>query len=1166
MDVHPLVTQAKDHRQSVRAALCHKGVLIPAANWDASETCSAILFDWRAKVSAQVAALTVPFLEFELVSEKSLKDRYGAEIVRLALSFHRWRKTVCSAELRDRELSETATALELRFLYREVYKGLPDLSFVLLVLASRKAALSLDSELSPRLRSYIDGVLVPLAQMLGLWSLRRDFLEATQAGTELYRAIAPFLSEPEIETAGGSLAMPLDRRSSQNKRLNRAKLIRLEKSKSYCEIRNQLETMFRQRGIVPKPRVLMIIPSAGIATSRARAGESQHDLATRLSIRILCHTVEECYRVLGFVHGLGRPITPRITERFNDYNSSRFNDFIASPLPNGYRALHTAIVYQADKSTGKQIVVEFRILTPLMHRLNEFGVIAALRKFPSKYSNSTARWNMKSTSDEDNFGTKYRLDNKTQALVGKYELDSRPAGDDPLFVFSPHGELRLLPDESTALDFAYHIHSELAHQTVKIEVNGQTMPFNVPLKNGDLIRVYYDSHFAGPDMLWLGCVTTERARQGFRSGLTKRAKKSKGRVLIQDALAKYLHFYRSKKRFELSITGSRFETFLWKTVRSRNLSKLEELYLEAESGKLQPEKLVRDLIAEEIGPAVLRRDNKTLKRDQTLVFCDVCRPVPGDQIEALEDRRGTFHVHDTNNKECRRKSTKHQQIKLKWATGLDTKKNEFIGFDVDARDRHGLLNDVLGKISESPDAYLYKAKAEAFTDGTAHISAIVEAESWSSLAEIQTKIEKVRGVNRVHSFPPAPAQRLVLNRSQVNSEQIPYTLLDVSDHRFYDREELVTFLKQWLGQINANWLVLHGQKCVGKTSLARYFQYQVVPQHHRPFLPVFICMHSLSPPFDATNITQIIVSEIFSAIRKEVRELSNLIMPERSKDESPVSWTIRSLDLAVECLKDRRLIIMLDEFTTLCRYEETGEVHPSIFSNLRTIMEAQRQVHWLMIAQDAFLRDSSRVGSASGFFGRAIKRQVTHLDPSWAIKLITEPMLLSGIKYKDDSLVQRVLYLTSGNPFFINCLGIELVKLINAKRAGMVKNGDQAVITNADIEEVSDIFVNEGWRYCGQFLDGIEGVKRIVLALVVNSETNQVTIERLISQCETLIPEVPVEAFQQCLDSLESLAMVSRNTRQGIHTVHVPIEIFRRWLRHTISVETALAEWRLPMQ
>src|SRR5205085_6259906 len=190
-----------------------------------------------------------------------------------------------------------------------------------------------------------------------------------------------------------------------------------------------------------------------------------------------------------------------------------------------------------------------------------------------------------------------------QKLLESFDFGTR---SDPIYVFTNQGEIALQEDGSTALDFAYYVHTELGHHAVKIEVNGKPVPYNYPLHNGDLVHVHHDPHFIGPDLAWLGYVHTPSAKSKIRKGLATRARAiHEGRSKIEYVLIRMLQFYRKEKKYDLIINTSQLDTFLFRAAQAHGLLDRETLYTEVALGHISPHKLVQRLISEELSSTIV---------------------------------------------------------------------------------------------------------------------------------------------------------------------------------------------------------------------------------------------------------------------------------------------------------------------------------------------------------------------------------------------------------------------------------------------------------------------------------------------------------------------------------------------------------------------------------
>ncbi len=1167
-DPHKLVRQAlSDH---LLAQNQYRGP--DQALWSYSRRAAETLNEWHAPVPSTVAVLLAPALKFSLLPVGALESSYGSNVVQLTSKLVKWSDGVEELSRGSKEISNVDATMEQRLLYREAYRELPQLTFVLSALAfqgARLSALAKSMQLSKGLASYTENVLVPLTQMLGLWSLRREMLDMST------RVLSPARFE-ELESAYNLVADTIGKKEVYTRtgfdeivRVHQARTAKenpidtrvVDKAMGFVCLTKLLNMLFKDAGIKPRPRIYPIRPFPGLTLNRIKGGESEQDLVSRLSIRIYCRSVDDCYRVLGIVHGVGKPIATKFTERANDYISSRFNDFIATPLPNGYRAIHTAIMLELEDASANELVTEFRILTPRMHRLNEFGAIDALHRYPARYKNISARWKL---AENGGSGNGYRLDAETQRIVQQHELGTRSDGKF-LYVFSPHGEVRAILNGSTALDFAYNIHSDLANQTDKIEINGRSVQFNQQLNNGDLIRIHYDPHSPGPDISWLGHVATARARGNLRRALNKRARSIHvGRERLQAALDKRLQFYRREKSFDLTINSLQLDAFLWVTARAKGFHTLDELYNKLVKGRPSPDQMVRQLISYELATGVMRANELSLGlRRSQILFCDDCRPVPGDRIEGVKRRCGNMTVHRQGSGDCSgSRKTKEKTIPLKWADTTSFFKGESVVFYITATDRHGLLSNLLEKVYNQDEAYLHKVDAEVYGDGNANISLVVTADSKDTLASVQDKIESINDVTRLNALPPSPDQLVKLNNPPREIQSSPYSVVSVHDHRFYDRRTLIKQILEWLADTSRkDYGLMRGQKRVGKTSLALHLQRVAIPLHQRGFCPVYIDLLSLSAPFDAKNLVKQLIESIVDEIRTQLgRKGETLVVPPQ-EDDSPVQWLKRFLAHITTQLHGRQLLVILDEFSVLCQHQSDGLMDGSVFSNLRSLMSQQANVRWLLIVQDACFTDETTWGDADQIFGRTKQFKVSPLDPAWAKKLVTEPMSRNRIRYADEEkLAAKFVSYTGGNPYFINCLGNKIYDEVT--RIYAENQEDQRIVTEKMLYSAAAEFVSLGFLHFAHFIEHMVGAKEVVLALLATFDKRGVEMSTFLEAASDQAPNLSETGLNKALKSLEELGIIEMNAERNY--LVIPVELFHQWLQTNRTFAEVITKWPTP--
>jgi GTP pyrophosphokinase len=279
------------------------------------------------------------------------------------------------------------------------------------------------------------------------------------------------------------------------------------------------------------------------------------------AVRILTHSVQDCYRILGLIHTQWR------------YLPQQFNDYIANPKVNGYSSLHTAVIVQ-------QQIVEVQIRTYQMHEDAELGI--------------AAHWVYKDSTTQQ----KHSYHKKLQTLRHLLEQDHHHSSEafesakeelflDRIYVFTPKGDLYDLPKGATALDFAYHIHTDLGHHCCGARSQGKMLSLTEPLSNGMIVEIF-KAERTQPSRDWLnphyGYIKTARARQKvshwFRS-LDKNRHIQEGKI----------YFEKNMKRLALPYQGQALEHLLTQL----QFKHKEDLYHALSTGDLRLAKVIDSL-------------------------------------------------------------------------------------------------------------------------------------------------------------------------------------------------------------------------------------------------------------------------------------------------------------------------------------------------------------------------------------------------------------------------------------------------------------------------------------------------------------------------------------------------------------------------------------------
>jgi guanosine-3',5'-bis(diphosphate) 3'-pyrophosphohydrolase len=333
-----------------------------------------------------------------------------------------------------------------------------------------------------------------------------------------------------------------------------------------------------------------------------------------MAFRVITENVEDCYKALGVLHQTWQMIP------------GRFKDYISTPKTNGYRSLHTALIYE------NSMRVEVQIRTSDMHRTNEFGLAAHWAYKTGARPDGQVGWLRDLIEIVDASHDAEELLEHTRLAI--YQ--------DRIFAFTPKGALHQLPKGSTPVDFAYAVHTDLGNAAVGAKINGRHIPLRTPLNNGDVVEII-KSRNAQPQLSWLGFVVTGKARAAIRRAV--RAKE------LQEIAAI------GRKLFEEIV--ERLPTKIGKkaiaeAVKRLGFAREEELMAAIGTAKLSDREVMEalvpgsavDLVEHDDWPKQERAISiRGLNHGKAFDLADCCHPVPGDRIVGLRQSGRAVEVH-----------------------------------------------------------------------------------------------------------------------------------------------------------------------------------------------------------------------------------------------------------------------------------------------------------------------------------------------------------------------------------------------------------------------------------------------------------------------------------------------------------------------------------------
>lgn len=418
-------------------------------------------------------------------------------------------------------------------------------------------------------------------------------------------------------------------------------------------------------------------------------GKGLDEIYDMLGLRILCETIHECYITLGIVHRIWMPI------------EGRFKDYIAMPKENKYQSLHTTVMGFDGR------LLEIQIRTTTMHKTAEFGVAAHWLykegiKNPEKVDVSSL-----------SFINRLRDLNRARIASTEFlEEMKREVLRDSIYVFTPKGDVIQLPKGATALDFAYHIHTEVGHRTAGAKADGSIISLKEPLKNTQVIEVLTQGN-AHPHVEWLRVVKTSRARSKIRAWLNHH---EDDLIIGQNIVA------RKRKEKEQELQGDQ-----GKTGKSQRPSKLKEL-------KRQPNRILnKDKVGVRVGN----------NRNMLIRFANCCKPEVGDPIIGYISRGRGIVIHK---KDCKNlpaiEDIEQRTIEVEWETVSPRKTHRFM---VTSRKTSDLFSQIEGAIKKH-HGHLLEGKVDPTNTGTLEGHFTIEIERHEDYERVMKNIRLIPSV------------------------------------------------------------------------------------------------------------------------------------------------------------------------------------------------------------------------------------------------------------------------------------------------------------------------------------------------------------------------------------------------------------------------------------
>ncbi|XKG99896.1 RelA/SpoT family protein [Marinobacter nauticus] len=455
--------------------------------------------------------------------------------------------------------------------------------------------------------------------------------------------------------------------------------------------------------------------------------KSFHEIMDVYAFRIITETEDDCYRILGAVHSLYKPLP------------GRFKDYIAMPKANGYQSLHTTLF-------GMHVNIEIQIRTEEMEHIANNG-IAAHWMYKNEDSGVTTvnqkrvdRW-VKGLME-----IQERADDSME-FIEHVKVDLFP---DEIYVFTPKGRIMELPSGATPVDFAYAIHTDIGNAAVACRINRNLASLSQPLQSGQTVEVI-TAPGARPNPAWLSFVVTGKARSSIRHALKTRQRAESlelGRTLLKRSLKGF-----GAKLSDISDAQKQL------VVNHNQVNNFDDLVSDIGLGNRMAYLVARQLVSGTEGmeqsPANLENtgDGKssavTIRGTEGLLvkFASCCKPIPGDPIVGVMDSGNGMVIHsDTCSKLPEGDEERAKLTHLKWAKDIT---DEFsVELRVELERQRGVIAEVANAVAMA-DGNIERIGVEEQNAKFGIVNLVVHVNGRRHLARVMRRVRNIRAVTHI---------------------------------------------------------------------------------------------------------------------------------------------------------------------------------------------------------------------------------------------------------------------------------------------------------------------------------------------------------------------------------------------------------------------------------
>lgn len=457
------------------------------------------------------------------------------------------------------------------------------------------------------------------------------------------------------------------------------------------------------------------------------------DIYDFFGMRVMVENEKSCYEVLGIVHSLWKPIP------------GRFKDYIAMPKQNMYQSLHTTVI----APSGHPLEVQIR--TREMDRIAEFG-IAAHWKYKEGAANKQLRKN-----DLQLTWLRQLLEWQNDLKDAKEYLDTVKGDlfEDDVYVFTPKGDVYILPHGATPVDFAYRIHTQVGHTCIGAKVNGKIIPLSTALRNGSQVEIMTSKN-GQPRLDWINFVITNQAKNCIRRWFKKERQAEsikRGRELLEVEFGKdgLEQFLRSDRMQQLT--------------KKLNRNSVDEVLADIGYGELTPRQLLNRIKTGPLNAAMLEQKLGEVSQEKIaqsqqkrgtgiliggeagmlVHMSPCCQIVPGESIVGVITRNRGVSIHS---RDCQNLAQVNENRFIPASWGHVEANHYPVELEIMSIDRRGLLKDLVSKMTDNKINIL-AANVSTHADKTATINMVVEVTDIKQLQNLMVKLRQLSDILNV---------------------------------------------------------------------------------------------------------------------------------------------------------------------------------------------------------------------------------------------------------------------------------------------------------------------------------------------------------------------------------------------------------------------------------